>query len=247
MGTRKNSFNEIGYDAAIARMPTALKDAAIEHETNRQRVVTSILLELRIMTIAGFIQNKHLLKLSRAASQNTKGSKDDATEAAHCVPRQVRIGTESMQEILFRVFPERAWAVSVMFGETDILPVNFNRCDSLAEKKGLEETFRNACLYAVGFGFDSDVIETDINTIYMRTRTAYSIYKDGANTAYRECLQFVKEKFKPFLFEQKVKELTQQYQILEQYNHTLRESPGREKAMSLSTVERLLRLYGLRE
>lgn len=246
MGTRKNSFNEIGYNAAIARMPTALKEAAIEHETNRQRVVASILLELQFMMLAGFIKNKELLRLSKAASQNTTGNKDDATEAAHCVPRQVRIGTETVQEILFRVFPERAWAVSVMFGETDILPVNFNRCDSLAEKKGLEESFRKACQYAIGFDLGSEDKETDVNLILMRAQTAYAIYKDGAAAAYLECLQFVKDKFKPILFPQQLKTLTEQYQILEQYDDTLRYSPGKEKGISMSKIEGLMVIYNLR-
>jgi hypothetical protein len=150
MGTRKNSFNQIGYSSAgIQRMPTALKDVAAAHEKNRQRVVASILLELIFLSLTKIIKEKSMVRLSKAVSQSLKGSKEDSTQAAHCVPRQVRVGTETVQELMYRAFPERGWAVSVLFGETDILPSVFNICDSLAEKKGLEEAFRQACLYAV--------------------------------------------------------------------------------------------------
>lgn len=243
MGTRKNFFDKIGYDAPIERMPTVLKDAAVRHETNRQRVVGSVLLELHIMMIAGFIENKELLRLGKAASQNTTGNKDDSTEAAHCIPRQIRIGTDTLQDILFRVFPERSWAVGAMFGETDILPVNFNRCDSLAEKKGLEEAFRKACQYAVGF--DPDFTKPDANSIFMQMQTAYSIYRNGASTSFLECLQFVKAKFKPFLFPQQLKQLTEQYNILEQYSETLRYCPGKELSISKPKIEGLMRIYNL--
>lgn len=240
MGTRKNAFNQIGYgSAAIPRMPTALKEAAIEHEKNRQRVVASILLELCFMRIKGIIENKQLLRLSKAASQSLKGSKEDSTQAAHCVPRQVRFGTETMQEVLFRVFPERAWAISVMFGETDILPVNFNKCDSLAEKKGLEDAFRKACQYAV----EIEESELIAYSIFTRAENAFAIYKAIATITYRECEKHIKDKFKPFLFPQQVKKLTEQQQITEQYAETLRESPGKIEGISMSKIEGLIKIY----
>lgn len=243
MGTRKNSFNQIGYSSAgIQRMPTALKEAAIEHETNRQRVVASILLELQFMMLKGMVKNKHLFKLSKAVSQSLKGNKEDSTQAAHCVPRQVRFGVEAMQDVLFRFFPERAWAVSVMFGETDILPTNFNKCDSLAENKGLEEAFRKACQYTID---TKDGMEMKSHSILTRAENAFSIYKSIADTAYLECERFIKGKFKPFLFPPQVKELTEQLQIMEQYAETLKNSPGKIEGVSISKIEGLIRIYSL--
>ena len=243
MGTRKNTFNQIGYgSAAIPRMPTGLKEAAVEHEKSRQRVVASILLELRLMMLKGVIENKQLLRLSKAVSQNLKGSKEDSTQAAHCVPRQIRFGTETMQEVLFRVFPERAWAVSVMFGETDILPVNFNKCDSLAEKKGLEEAFRKACQYAVDVEDEKEMVAY---SIFTRAENAFAIYKTIADITYRECEKYIKDKFKPFLFPPQVKELTEQFQIMEQYSETLRDSPGKIEGISMSKIEGLIKIYSM--
>jgi hypothetical protein len=241
MGTRKNPFEQIGYQAAIPRMPTALKHAAIEHEKSRQRVVASILLELHMMTTAGLIQEKQLIRLSKAISQNLKGSKEETTQAAHCAPRQVLIGVESMQELMHRVFPERAFAISIMFGEADILPANYNKCDSLAEKKGLEESFRRACQYAVGFGDEPG--EMEAHAILTRAETAYAIYKNGATVTFRECMQYVKNKFKPFLFPAQLQELNEQYQILEQYADTLRDSPGKSEGISMNKIVGLIKIY----
>lgn len=242
MGTRKNTFNQIGYSSAgIARMPTGLKEAAIEHETNRQHVVASILLELVFMSLIGaFDSVNHLLTLKKAVSQSLAGNKEDATQAAHCVPRQVYFGTETMQEILHKIFPERAWAVSVMFGDTDILPVDFNKCDSLAEKKGLETAFLKACQHAVDNIGD---IKFEMNSISMRAESAFTIYKDVAAVAYLESLTHLKGKFKPILFEKVLNELTRQLQIMEQYADTLNKLTGKEKAVSLSKIEGLMRIY----
>lgn len=241
MGHRKNSFDQIGYNAPIPRMPALLKDAATEHETNRQRVVASILLDLHFMALKGIIPKGAPLKVARAVSQNLKGSKTDSTQAAHCAPRQVIIGVESAQELMQRVFPERAWALSILFGETDILPVNFNKCDSLAEGKGLAKTFQSACQHAVETGHIDNKI--NLNSIITRTENAFAIYNDGAATAFRLSEEHIRRKFKPMLLPPVVKDLTEQVQIIQQYAEILKELPGKQLGISRRKIEGLIKIY----
>ena len=241
MGHRKNYFDKIGYNAPIPRMPSKLREAAIEHETNRQRVVGSILLDLHFMALKKIIPQNQPLRAAKAVSQSLKGSRTDSTQAAHCAPRQVIIGADSIQELLQKVFPERAWAVSVLFGETDILPVNFNKCDSLAESKGLAEAFQSACQYSVETGHIDNQI--DVNSIMTRAENAFAIYRTGAAVALRLSEDHTRGKIKPILLPQIVKDLTEQVQIIEQYSETLKNLPGKTLGISRTKIEGLIKIY----
>lgn len=241
MGHRTNFFDKIGYNAPIPRMPSKLKEAAIEHETNRQRVVASILLELHFLALKNIIPKDQPLKVARAVSQSLKGSKTDATQAAHCAPRQVIIGADSIQDLLQKVFPERAWAVSVLFGETDILPVNFNKCDSLAEGRGLADAFQKACQHAVETGYIDNGLSP--HSITIRAENAFAIYRDGAENAFRLSEDYIRGKFKPLLIDQVIKDLTEQIQIIRQYGETLKDLPGKQLGISRTKIEGLIKIY----
>ena len=118
MADRKNPFLEAGFGEykGIHRMPFALQERAVQHETNRQRVVASILLEIQIMAIVGIIGKTLPLSVRAAGMQNLSGSKDDATEAAHCVPRQLLVAGFPVYDLMRASYPERAWALSLLFG-----------------------------------------------------------------------------------------------------------------------------------
>ena len=241
MGHRTNFFDKIGYNALIPRMPLKLKEAATEHETNRQRVVASILLELHFLALKNIIPKHQPLKVAKAVSQNLTGSRADSTQAAHCAPRQVIIGAHSVQKLMQKVFPERDWAVSVLFGEADILPVNFNKCDSLAEGKGLADAFQSACRYAVETGHIDNGLNPHL--ILMRAENAFAIYRDGAAPAFRLSEDHIKGKIKPLLIDQVVKDLTEQVQIIQQYAQTLKDLPGKRLGISRTKIEGLIKIY----
>lgn len=246
MADRKNPFTEIGFPeyTGIHRMPFALKDRAVMHETNRQRVIASIILDLHFMAVLNIIKAGEPISLGKAVAQNLKGTDQDTTEAAHCAPRQLLVGTQSPQELLQAVIPERAWVLSVLFGETDILPDNFNKCDSRAERRGLDRAFRHACQYAIEAGHQDAQLE--INKIIVKAERAYAIYKDGATVAFRESAERLKIKLKPkFLFPKEEAKLTEQLQITEQYAETVRESPGKTQGISLWKIEGLIKIYKL--
>jgi hypothetical protein len=247
MGDRKNPFLEAGFGEykGIHRMPFALKDRATTHETNRQRVVSSILLELHLMALLGIIPKEKPLTLHRASLQSLSGDQDDATEAAHCAPRQIMVGTEPVQDLLRWSFPERAWALGLLFAETDILPANFNKCDSRAERVGLNAAFREASQFAVETAHRNDRNDKlEAIEIVPKIAHAYGIYKARATFAFMESIERLKDKLKPkFLFPKDKAKWTEQLQISEQYADTLKSSPGKELGVSLWKVEGLIKVY----
>lgn len=252
MADRKNPFLEIGYAeyTGIHRMPFALKERAVTHEHNRQRVVVSLLLDLHLMSLSGFIPAGAVLGLKGAVSQNLEGHEGDA--AAHCVPRQLIINSRTPQEILAnpspvssgKPMPERARAVDVLFAETDILPVNFNISDSRAERRGLNDAFLNGARQAVqaalhGGQMEAGAISTAVNA-------AFDKYKADARTAFQSAILRLKDKLKPtYLFPAFRARWTEQLQITEQYLEALANSAIAQREMDLSRIEGLMRVYRL--
>ena len=248
MAERKNPFTQVGFAKyeGIHRMPFQLKDRAITHEINRQRVVGSILLDLHIMSAVGIIPKGLPISLRGAVMQNLEGSGERMTQAAHCAPRQLYIGAETPQWFLRKTFPERAWAMEILFAETDILPAGFNVCDSRAERYGLNEAFREACQYVISAGHQDS--KPDINVIVIKTDNAFSIYRERAAQAYRQSIEKLQSNLRPkYLFPKERAKWTEQLQITEQYAETLRESPGREAGISRRKSEGLLKEYKLNQ
>ena len=244
MGNRRNPFTELGFGKykGIHRMSSTLKDRAVTHENNRQRVVSSILLDLHIMAMLGIIPKGKPLMLRGAAAQNLEGSIEKLTQAAHCVPRQLYIGTETPQFYLRKVFPERAWAMEVLFGETDILPSEFNVCDSRAERYGLNDAFRDACQHAIESGHNQS--EQDVNAIIVKVEQAFLVYSEKAKIAFLRCTEKLEDNLKPkYLFPKERAKWTDQLHITEQYAEALTKANGKEDGISRRKVTGLFSEY----
>jgi hypothetical protein len=250
MADRTNPFLEIGFSeyTGIHLMPFALKERATTHEHNRQRVVISILLDLHLMALAGFIGKATTLGLSGAITQNLEGHEGDA--AAHCAPRQLIISGRPPQAILLRParnssakpMPERAFALDVLFGETDILPVNFNICDSRAERRGLNAAFLNSCRQAIKAGLHGG--EMNAESISSAVKAAFDKYNSDAKTAFQSSVARLKDKLKPkYLFPHLRARWTEQLQITEQYGEALASSDVLQKKTDLGLIEGLIRVY----
>lgn len=245
MADRKNPFLEIGFSeyAGIHRMPFALRERAVTHENNRQRVVVSILLDLHLMALSKLIEPAAAIGLRGAVAQNLEGHEGDA--AAHCAPRQLIINGRPPQEILAQKMPERAWALDVLFGETDVLPVNFNICDSRAERRGLNDAFLNGCRQAIQAGPHGG--EKSAQAISTAVRAAFDKYKSDAKIAFQSSVTRLKDKLKPtYLFPALRAKWTEQLQITEQYGEALASSTAAQNKTDLQTIEGLIRVYTLK-
>jgi hypothetical protein len=254
MADRKNPFIEIGMPdyTGIHLMPFAMRERAETHERNRQRVVLSILLDIHLMALAGYVKEHDLLGLRGAVSQNLEGRADDATAAAHCVPRQLLIAIRTPQDILLNPLtahlppiPERSFALNVLFAETDILPVNFNIADSRAERMGLNAAFLRACKYTIQAAHIGG--QMTAASILTFAANAFAIYKDEARLAFRAASERLRQKLKPtYLFPKEREKWTEQLQITEKYAETLQSSPTTGELLDIQKIEGLIRVYTLR-
>jgi hypothetical protein len=253
MSDRTNPFLEIGFSeyTGIHLMPFALKERAATHEWNRQRVIISIMLDLHLMALGGFIGKTTTLGLRGAISQNLEGHEGDA--AAHCAPRQLIVNGRPPQAILLRPsrntsakpMPERAFALDVLFGETDVLPVNFNICDSRAERRGLNKAFLNGCRQAIKSGLHGG--EMNASAIATAVTSAFDKYKSDARLAFQSSVQRLKDKLKPkYLFPYLRARWTEQLQITEQYAEALTSSDVAQKKTDLALIEGLIRVYTIK-
>lgn len=252
MAERKNPFLEIGYSEYTGphRVPAGLAARAVMHEKNRERVVVSILLDLHLMALAGYIKPNATLGLRGAISQNLEGHEGDA--AAHCVPRQLLVNSLPPQQILANPpsgveagrNPERGWALDALFSETDVLPVSFNIADSRAERKGLNEAFLYACRQVVAAAYHVEEMKSDaVSTV---VSGAFDRFRSDAVVAYRAAVQRLKDKLKPtYLFPDLRARWTEQLQITEQYIEAAMNSDTLSNEVELSKIEGLIRVYTL--
>lgn len=243
MGKRKNPWTAIGYSTyeGFHMMPFDLRKRGEKHELNRQRVVSSILLELYVMATAGIIPKGRLLTVKRAISQNLHGSQKDMTEAAHCCPRQVMIGDKTPTEYLQTVFPERAFVVNAFFAESDILPSNFNKADTRAENNGLSNGFRDACHFVVADAhYHGKMIPLNVATA---VRQAFSIYQKSAEDAFRVSCERLEDKLRFSIHKDDEIRWREQIKIMKIYARTINISSGASVVLNIERVAGVIKIY----
>lgn len=242
MAERQQS--EYWLDFGDEGAPRALKDRAQWHESRRQRVVASILLELHLMAATGLIsRTAKNFKLVKARWQDDFGSADNETQAAHCVPRQMIINTKEPQEILRIPLPDRSDFIRGYFAKTDTLPANFNKSDSRCEHLGLVEGFRLACLAAISSGHEADG-KLKFDRISVDVKSAFDIYKILAKDAYLSATARLGKKLVfPKPLPENERKWKQQLLITENYAHELRYSNVINTITQLGEIEELVRIY----
>lgn len=223
--------------------PRSIRDRARWHEGRRQRAVASVLLEIHLMAAAEIIpRNTKTISLEKAQWQDDFGSADDDTHAAHCVPRQLVIRSRHPHDLLRRYSGDRADFLQGFFAKTDILPANFNKCDSRCERISIVNGFRLACLSAINSGhYASDIRFSKVVTA---VRTAFDFYRSAARFAFDGSSARLSKRLvfpKPLPHnEQKWK---QQLAITQGYAQELRYSTAISTITRLGEVEDLVKIY----
>lgn len=251
---RENPFARIGMsDKGVYLMPFSLRERAEQHELSRQRVVLMILTDLCLMKCFGYVTREMPLSLQKAVLQSLKGKEEEETEAAHCAPRQLLVSSQPLQRLLYfpirndlPPIPERAFALEMLFAETDILPANFNRADSRMEALGLSEAFLTSAKYVI----HSELCEfgrVKAESVAITAKSAFSLYKQKAKASYLLAINKLKENLKlSFLFPEKRERYEQQLAITEKYFDILQSSDTAEKHLRLGLIEGLIKVYSSR-
>lgn len=189
---RTDGILEFGDD----RDPRSLASRARQHQSHRERAVATILADLHLMAITKVVlpsKQSWNVGTEKAFWQDVKGSQAKGTEAAHCVPCQIKINAFRPEQFVRKFSVERANMIELYFGKTTPhLPVIYNDCDQKCEEDGLIEAFQEACIQALndGFfanGFNDSAIKTSI-------RNAFSAFTGMARTTYGTVIQYYRNK-----------------------------------------------------
>jgi len=227
-------------------VPKSIRGRAIWHEGRRQRTIVSILLEIHLMALTEIIPpSARSFKVEKASWQDDAGSADDATQAAHCVPRQLIINGKHPHDILMKYSRERRDFLQGFFGKTDLLPSNFNKCDSRAErtpKVNIAEGFRTACRSAITSGqIGGQMTARSIGT---SVAAAYGQYTASASYAYTTCIQRLKLKLaRPSIKPADKDKWKEQLAITQYYAQEVNNRAAFVENVRLAEVDKLLELY----
>jgi hypothetical protein len=227
-------------------LPRSTKGRAIWHEGRRQRTIVSILLEIHLMALTEIIPKScKSFKVEKAYWQDDSGSTDDDTQAAHCVPRQLVVNGKHPHDILMKYSRERRDFMQGFFGKTDLLPINFNKCDSRAERVPLvniAEGFRKACRAAITSGQIGG--QMTAQSVAMAVAGAYGNYTSHASQSYTTCVQRLKLKLsRPSIKPSDKDRWKEQLAITQFYAQEVNNRAAFVENVRLAEVDKLLKLY----
>jgi hypothetical protein len=222
---------------------------AEKHENNRQAAVTKVLVELFLVAVKGHLKKgqpvgsiKRMTRIGGAKWQSWVSTDDN--QAAHCVPRQLFIRARSFDRFLGTCVPDREPAMIVVFAETDDLPANFNRADSLAEGKGIAEGFREACVSVIDFALNQGKFESDSAMQYVSA--AYEVYRGRAKAAYRESQLHLKQVLQFKTYDKAARARREErLKIIQLYNQALGKSAGHYQVLTPSYIKSAMTIYSL--
>jgi hypothetical protein len=244
MGDRQQTDWWIDYgDESV---PRSTKGRAIWHEGRRQRTIVSILLEIHLMSLTEIIpKSTKSFKVEKASWQDDSGSANDDTQAAHCVPRQLVINGKHPHDILMKYSRDRRDFMQGFFGKTDLLPANFNKCDSRSERVPLiniAEGFRKACRAAITSGqVGGQLTPQGVGT---SVAAAYGHYTSHASQSYTICIQRLKLKLsRPSIKPADKERWKEQLAITQFYAQEVNNRAAFVENVRLAAVKDLIELY----
>lgn len=158
--------------------PTSIKGRARSHEQHRQRVIVTILAHLYLMSANELLPASRSVAAQRAYWQDYGGSEAAGTEAAHCVPCQIKINGKRPEQYIRRYNNALAEEIAGLFGKTNpFLPAIFNKCDSRCEANGLVDAFWDASINVIDSGLCKS---TKLKDVTNHVRKAYGFYSSLA-------------------------------------------------------------------
>jgi hypothetical protein len=215
MGDRQSTDGilEFGDD----RDPKSVVARARQHQTHRERAIATILTDLHLMAVTKKVLPQNVnwnVGTEKAYWQDVKGSKAKGTEAAHCVPCQIKINAFRPEQLVRKFSPERANMIELYFGKTTPhLPLVFNDCDQKCEADGLIEAFQEACIQALNDG----AIATGFNDAAIKTSilNAFSAYTGMARTTYLKVINYYESERQKCLFFGHAKKAEAKWRLLQ--------------------------------
>jgi hypothetical protein len=205
------------------------------HEEHRQRTIILLLTEFYLMSVADVFPDSFTIEFTGAHWQDAFGDAVKGTQAAHCVPCQIKMSGRHPQQYLRKHSPDRAEIIEAYFGKTDTLPAIFNKCDSQAEPNGLKEAFLEATFFAIESGRSGGTFHLSSVSAYVRK--AFKIYLDFAKIAFKKTIEhFEKKQNQSNISQDEKKQALKQIKIVEFYKSEVRYSTALNDSLKLGEI-----------
>lgn len=224
--------------------PTSIKGRARHHEQHRQRVIVTLFVHLYLMSALDIFPANRSVAAERAFWQDFGGSEDEGTEAAHCVPCQLKINGYRPEQYVRKYSDSMAEEIIGLFGKTNpFLPAIFNKCDSRCESNGLIEAFWDASINVIDAGLCNSVKVKDVTN---HVRKAYGLYStEAANTFdfVGQLYEIDKNRAANFGRTDEMNKAKARKVIVQHYRRELMQPVALNDVVRFGEIEELIRLY----
>ena len=224
--------------------PTSMKGRARTHEQHRQRVIVTLLAHLYLMSANELLPANRSVAAQRAYWQDYNGSEAAGTEAAHCVPCQLKINGKRPEQYIRRFNNALAEEIVSLFGKTNrFLPAIFNKCDSRCEANGLVDAFWDAAINVIDAGLTKSTKIKDVTT---HIRGAYGFYSSLAMNSYDFVVQLYeidKNRAANFNRTAEMQEANAKKVIVQHYRRELMNPVALNDVIRFGEIEEMINLY----
>ena len=167
--------------------PNSIKGRARSHEQHRERVIVTLFAHLYLMSANDLLPANRSVAAQRAYWQDFGGSEAAGTQAAHCVPCQLKINGKRPEQYIRRFNNAMAEEIAGLFGKTNpFLPAIFNKCDSRCEANGLVDAFWDASIEIINAGLCGSTKSKDVTN---HIRNAFGFYASLAMNSFDFVIQ----------------------------------------------------------
>lgn len=169
MGQRRKPRIEGLTTSDLSGLPIATLAGHARERYNNLRTILTLFYPLRHL---GWLPDQPVTHAG-AAWQKARGTRKDATEAAHTLPRRLLIGGRSLTEWLAGRDDLLLAAIASLEGTVTTLPAAVNRADSAWEGAGLATAFADAAALALASGAcDPATAETHLSEAWTQFHRA---------------------------------------------------------------------------
>jgi hypothetical protein len=224
--------------------PTSIKGRARQHEQHRQRTIVTIFAHLYLMSAREILPVNRSVAAERAHWQDFGGSEAAGTEAAHCVPCQLKINGYRPEQYVRKYSNSVGDEIAGLFGKTNpFLPAIFNKCDSRCEANGLVDAFWDAAIKVVDFGLGNSLKIKDVTN---HIRKAFGFYSLQAKVTFDYVYQLYEiDRTRALNFGKTVEanEAKAKKVIIQHYRRELAKPVALNDVIRFGEIEEMINLY----
>ena len=224
--------------------PTSIKGRARQHEQHRERAVVTIFSHLYLMSALEILPVNRSVAAERAYWQDFTGSEAAGTEAAHCVPCQLKINGRRPEQYVRKHNNAMGEEVAGLFGKTNkFLPAIFNKCDSRCEANGLVDAFWDAAIEVINAGLCKS---TKIKDVTNHIRNAFGFYSAQALVTFDYVYQLYeidRTRAATFGKTDEMNEIKAKKVIIQHYRRELASPVALGDVIRFGEIEEMINLY----